>query len=287
LTLGAYFNTVLGDDFVELHVVQSALSIRPANGPGAQGNREANRYATERCRFGPKLGSFAGILAVSSCLLLIPAGCAPGNGGGLSEAENYAPGVLYTVAIDPIAAPTPANLVENGDFSAWQPGAGAPDYFLPPDPARGFSTIAPAEGMTPESRAVKQTWSKSDSIEGYTNVFRHWVMNLRPNSTYRLSVTVNNPSAQEIFLRAFQFNAPSAAEAENSTEVPPALGGIVIGQTDGFEEFETEFTTGPEEVFCVLLAPKLRSPEGEFPSECTWDSWRITEVAGAPQPATP
>lgn len=225
------------------------------------------------------------MVSAAAMVLILITGCGGSATIPSGESETLEPGVLYTVSVEPIPPPPAKNLIENGDFSAWQPGAAAPDFFLPPDPDRGFSTIEPAEGKTPESKGVKHVWSANDSIEAYTNVFRYWLTDLRPNTTYRLTLTVNNPSPKEIFLRAFQYNTRSAAEAENSTEVPPALAGIAIGQTEGFEEFSAEFKTGAEDVFCVLLAPKLRSPDVSFPSHCIWDSWRLTEVVGAPQPA--
>lgn len=224
-------------------------------------------------------------LGATAAVLTGVAGCGDSGVMPSGDADAIEPGVLYTVSVAPLPPPPAKNLIENGDFTAWQPGAAAPDFFLPPDPGRGFSAIEPADGKTPESKGVKQTWSANDSIEAYTKVFRCWLTDLRPNTTYRLTLTVNNPSPKEIFLRAFQYNTRSAAEAENSTEVPPALAGIAIGQTEGFEEFFAEFKTGAEEVFCVLLAPKLRSPDVSFPSHCIWDSWRLTEVVGAPQPA--
>ncbi len=251
-------------------------------------SRHRNTYSAYRFRRAPQRLRFetgASSLASLIVALILVTGCGGSIEVPTGNAENIEPGVLYTVSIESLPPPPATNLIENGDFAEWQPGAAAPDFFLPPDPGRGFSTIEPAERESPESKGVKQIWTSSDSVEAYTKVFRYWLTDLRPNTTYHLTVRVNNPSPKEIFLRAFQYNTRSAAEAENSTERPPTLAGIAIGQTEGFEEFSTEFKTGPQEVFCVLLAPKLRSPEGNFPSHCIWDSWQLTEVVGAPQSA--
>lgn len=222
--------------------------------------------------------------ALVLCCLALLAGCGKPGGKTAPTTDVPEPGVLFTVSIEPIPATPAKNLIENGDFSAWQAGAAAPDFFLPPDPDRGFSTLAPAEGKSPESNGVKQVWNASDNIESFTKVFRCWLTNLRANTHYRLTVTVNNPSPKEILLRAFQYNTRSAAEAENATEVPETLAGIAVARTEGFEEFSTDFKTGSQEVFCVLLAPKLRSADVAFPTDCVWDSWKLTEVVGAPEP---
>ncbi len=221
---------------------------------------------------------FSSRIALASLALCSVLRCGGDSGVQLAGSMPVEPGTVETVSITPIEPPEPGNLIRNGDFKEWQAGTSAPDYFMAPDAGHAYSTLERATGPDGEETAVKQTWQTSDALDSYTNVFRTWVTGLRPNTRYEMTIRANNPSRNDLLLRAFQYNARSPAEAELMTEKPEVLGGIPIGHTEGFTESKFAFTTNDTREFCLLIAVKNNAPEGTFPASCVWDAWRLVEA---------
>lgn len=218
---------------------------------------------------------------VQICMGLLAAGLGCGQQSPVPRASDVPPpGTMTTVSVTPIEAAAP-NLIQNGDFSAWQTDASAPDYFGAPDSARGTSVIEPERNEDGAVWAVRQTWKESDARDVYTKLFHTWVTGLKPNTRYRFSVRVRNDSPNEIVVRAFQYAVRTPAEALVSDDTPQALARISFGQTEGFEEFGVEFQTGNAQ-FCVLIAPKHTAAASTFPAVCVWDDWTIRPVATPP-----
>jgi len=218
--------------------------------------------------------------------IMIPGCGGPDTGMQFVGPSSAEPGTMATVSITPLEVPEPPNLIRNGEYSDWQTGASAPDFFMAPVSSLGHSTLEPAQGADGENGAVRQTWQSNDALDAYTNVFRTWVTDLWPNTQYQVNIVVHNSSPNELLLRAFQYNARSPAEAELMTGKPPILGGVAIGPTEAFQDFGFTFTTGAEPEFCVLFAVKNNRPDGTFPATCVWDAWRLHEVpAEGPKPS--
>ncbi|MCC6695737.1 MAG: hypothetical protein IT365_08920 [Candidatus Hydrogenedentes bacterium] len=216
------------------------------------------------------------------CMCLLAAGLGCGQQPPVSQAADVPPpGTMITVSVTPTEAAPPPNLIQNGDFTAWQADASAPDYFGAPDGARGTSVVEPERGEDGAVWAVRQTWKESDARDVYTKLFHTWVTGLKPNTRYRFSVRVRNESSNEIVVRAFQYAVRTPAEALVSDDTPQVLARISFGQTEGFEDFGVEFQTGSAP-FCVLIAPKHTTAASTFPAVCVWDDWTIRPVATAP-----
>ena len=212
-----------------------------------------------------------------AAVLVIGVGC---GGRDVVPAASGAPppGTVVTVSVTPIEVAQPPNLIQNGEFSAWQAGTSAPDFFGAPDSARGMSVIEPELDGDGRVHAVRQTWKKSDSLAAYSHLFHTWVTNLKPDTRYRFSLHVRNESTNAILVRAFQYPVRTPAEALASDAAPEVLGSLSFAHTEGFEEFDFEFQTSSVPEFCVLIGVKTNVAEGTFPAVCVWDDWTLRPV---------
>ncbi|MCC6487276.1 MAG: hypothetical protein IT364_07230 [Candidatus Hydrogenedentes bacterium] len=215
-----------------------------------------------------------------TCICLLAAGLGCGWQPAAPRTSDVPPpGTMMTVSVTPIELAPAPNLIQNGDFSAWQADASAPDYFGAPDAARGVSVIEPERGEDGAVWAVRQTWSASDAIDAYPKLFHVWVTNLKPDTRYRFSLRVRNESPNLMLVRAFRYAVRTPAEALVSNDPPQVLGNISFGQTQGFEEHAFDFQTGGAGDFCVLIGAKNNAVEGTFPAVCVWDEWAVRPVA--------
>lgn len=215
---------------------------------------------------------FNWVCAVCAAVTLATAGC------GGEPSEYPPPGKMRVVTITPLQVQTKNNLIGNGNFTKWWPGAPIADGFGAPDAA--YSSVS--RGGDGKDIAAVQKWIKPDTdLEG-TRLFRVQVNDLQPNTMYRLDVTASGVVGGLVAISLFTVQGGKVALLN-----PNLLSLTPTGQENGVKLYSADFMV--DAAGSILIASRLMVP-GSGPSSVTWREWRLypLEVAQAAQtPTTP
>lgn len=122
---------------------------------------------------------------------LIAAFLASGCDRKTTASPYPAPGEMRLISVKTIARRVQLpNLLPEGGFSKWLPGAPASEGFLPPDGA--FSTLSSRQIPDRQSTAAVQQWSQIETPGTPATCFRALLSNLGKETEYELTATAEN-----------------------------------------------------------------------------------------------
>jgi hypothetical protein len=164
------------------------------------------------------------------------------------------------------------NLAPNGSFQEWSQDGRCPIGFTEPKSCSTLQKVELDEGRKIEG--VRQTWWKDDGMMSFTNKFSCVLADLKPDTTYDLSVVCNNTSDASVILDAWQ--PVGTAPAQRWHRVTDKT--VQIGPHQKLE-CAAQITTLPGQKQPVLLVSSVpqSTPQECYPVTVIWNEWRVTE----------
>lgn len=170
----------------------------------------------------------------------------------------------------PEVKPTEDNLIANGSFEIWVPGAPAPrGPFLAPHEGMDRSRVTPLLLAHPDGNvSLRQQWSESDREDAPTTLFGAQFM-LDENTTYEFRMLAHMMQTGTVTLEAYGID-------ENNKVYTLAAPLIEVPAQNAWTKYSGQFDTGEyEKVRIVVRGP---ADAAAYPNKALFDAWQLVQT---------